>query len=575
MSLELSDVFMVNDQRTARVSISIDDQKITINFPKGAPSIEHKRSDLVEVESTETAHPFKLTFAFPKTFIRLVGVGQSTVNDVEKWCNKVNVPFISRAAAITGRSWGDIEIEHGLASLRLDDKVHFDYPLQQIKQITKQSNYDLDVALKTNPAVKDDVHELCSIRYYVPPTEYSTETAVELQGRFEEHAGFLQTDRSAFICQLNDLQLAYPSGKYTFGFTENHLNLSNNKKFDYNIEWSHVKRLFLLDDAQSTGRKLLLVGLEPGFKQGNKSYTFITIVLPDGPTVDLHLNASDDDFTNKWHGKLSSTMPDTMQNLVPTLLSAFSTDRIYGPDNSFKSYNQESFVQAYNKSNEGSLYMMKRGLMYVKNPTTYIRYDDIKEIRFDQLDDGTGAFASRTFNLVIEVKQSKTKMEFVSIVNENFDSMYTYFDKNNIPMRDSASLKRYVGRLSTASNMKSMQDRQDDAAARKRVQQLKDQASEDDDEDDEDFTMDDEESSEDDYSDDSDSGKKSKKSSKKDKKEKKSSKKDKKDKKDKKKRDRTEDADDAEAITKKAKKQKTKAGDSGDEEVSLMDEMRD
>eukprot|EP00461_Guttulinopsis_vulgaris_P007755 UN07805 len=113
-------------------------------------------------------------------------------------------------------------------------------------------------------------------------------------------------------------------------------------------------------------------------------------------------------------------MTDTMQTLVPHVLSSFCDCKIFGADKTFTPPNNMQYVPAYHKSIEGMLYMLKRGILFVKNPSMLIRYDDVKEVQFTNLDDGNGALESRTFNLMIELKIVKTKLEFIAIDNRYF-----------------------------------------------------------------------------------------------------------------------------------------------------------
>ena len=585
--------FAVIDSKTQGGVFALEKNKVSFVIRQDTP--DEKRTeypiDKVEtVEFVETMHEWKISFHLDnKTTLRFVGVKNDDKAKVQTACGELGLETVTRAANLTGRTWGDLEIRHGLATLSLDNKVSFDVPLSSLNQSISQSKHELELLCKLQAEPKDSLMELTTIRFYIPGSNSTNDNPADEMNQVIKQESENLNSESPSIVRIDDIQLGQPRGKYTFQFREDGLQLQS-KTYSNLIPWGNIKRSYFF--SESADMKQLVLGFSPPLKIGSTSHNLILVDLPVGPEITIQINATEDDLKNKWDGKLDPEMTDTVQNLFPFLIQAFCGSKLIGADKTFESRNGFHSVGTSYKGNEGSLYFAKKQIFFLKKPLVMIRFDDIKSVQFTDLD--TQGTFSRTFGLLFKMKQDGTRpMEFLNIDNLDFDALFQHFDNVGLEVEQRARMSELVGKLATGP-MKSKEDIMEERRVKRTIAMLQAEDEDDDDDDDDDYqesgSSDSDDDDDDDDSDDDGRRKKksSKKSSKKDKKDKKSSKKDKKDKKDKKssKKDKKDKKDkkrshgdmealpmDAEddAVEQQAKKQRgnNKGTESGDEEVQL------
>src|SRR5690606_34321977 len=117
----------------------------------------HPTKKILDVEFVETLHQWKLSFHLDnQTTYRFVGLPEGDAKKLRGVCEDLGLEVFTRQVNIAGRSWGTLDIQHGLATLSLDSKITFDVPLNTLTQTIAQSKYELEMICKTNDNVREN-----------------------------------------------------------------------------------------------------------------------------------------------------------------------------------------------------------------------------------------------------------------------------------------------------------------------------------------------------------------------------------------------------------------------------------
>ncbi len=81
---------------------------------------------------------------------------------------------------------------------------------------------------------------------------------------------------------------------------------------------------------------------------------------------------------------------------------------------SVDSFRKHAAVKCSLKANEGWLYPVDRGFLFIHKPPTFIRYADISALEFARINSQAGQSGSRNFDLVVTSK-SGTEYQFTNI----------------------------------------------------------------------------------------------------------------------------------------------------------------
>jgi hypothetical protein len=82
------------------------------------------------------------------------------------------------------------------------------------------------------------------------------------------------------------------------------------------------------------------------------------------------------------------------------------------------------------KANEGSLYPLEKGLLFVPKPPTLILYPEIMSIEYQRFSRSAGS--ARSFD--VKVETDKGSHTFLNIAREEFQSLHSFFVAKNLPV---------------------------------------------------------------------------------------------------------------------------------------------
>lgn len=322
--------------------------------------------------------------------------------------------------SLKGFNWGSTQFEGEALSFNIDgSSTAFEIPLNAVSDCTSTKN-EVILSFHHND---DATVGMTDMRLYMPSGggEDAVKAFVE---RVLSRASVIKVTGQS-IATFAELQCLTPRGRYDIKLFPSFIQL-HGKTFDYKIPVSTVLRLFQL--PHKDGRQSFFVlSLDPPIVQGQTRYQFLQLLflLEDEETVTLDMDEGE--LKDKYEGKLTKKITGTFADIFASVVKAVTGRKINAPD--YKNLTNSAISCSY-KNNNGLLYPLERGFMYVHKPAIHIRFEEINSINFARSDGST-----RSFDLEIETKASTTHI-FNSIEKEEYPRLYDYVSKKKLRIKN-------------------------------------------------------------------------------------------------------------------------------------------
>lgn len=330
--------------------------------------------------------------------------------------------------SLKGFNWGQTEFDGEALSFNIDKSgTAFEIPLNAVSDCTSNKN-EVILSFHHND---DATVGMTDMRLYMPPG--SGEDAIKsFVEKVLSRASVIKVTGQS-IATFTELQCLTPRGRYDIKLFPSFIQL-HGKTFDYKIPVNTVLRLFQL--PHKDGRQTFFVlSLDPPIVQGQTRYQFLQFLflLEDEETVSLDMD--ENELKQKFEGKLTKQMTGAFVDIFASVVKAITNKRINAPD--YKNLTNSAISCSY-KNNNGLLYPLERGFMYVHKPAIHIRFEEINSVNFARSDGST-----RSFDLEIETKANTTHI-FNSIEKEEYPRLYDYVSKKKLRIKNRPTSKVVV-----------------------------------------------------------------------------------------------------------------------------------
>lgn len=378
----------------------------------------------------------------------------------------------TKELSLKGLNWGSTQFEGEALSFNIDNSgTAFEIPLNAVSDCTSSKN-EVIFSFHHND---DATVGMTDMRLYMPPGggEEAIKSFVE---KVLSRASVIKVTGSS-IATFTELQCLTPRGRYDIKLFPTFIQL-HGKTFDYKIPVSTILRLFQL--PHKDGRQTFFVlSLDPPIVQGQTRYQFLQLLflLEDEETITLDMDEAE--LKEKFEGRITKEMTGQFVDIFASVVKAVTSKRINMPD--YKNLTNSAVSCSY-KNNNGLLYPLERGFMYVHKPAIHIRFEEISSINFARSDGST-----RSFDLEIETKAG-TNHIFNSIEKEEYPRLYDYVSKKNLRIKNRGTTK-----VAPVDVVDELIDSDDEDAYLARVKdegRAREQGEEDSEEEDEDFDPD-------------------------------------------------------------------------------------
>ncbi|KAE8356177.1 hypothetical protein BDV28DRAFT_127528 [Aspergillus coremiiformis] len=384
----------------------------------------------------------------------------------------------SREHALRGWNWGKAEFTKAELSFNVQNRPAFEIPYSEISNTNLAGKNEVAVEFALNADGADanaqpagstknrgrkaasGPDELVEMRFYIPGTVVKTEKGIKEENGEEENGeegeeeeeGEEQNAANLFYEMLMDkaeigdvagdtfatfldvLHLT-PRGRFDIDMYESSFRLRG-KTYDYKIQYSSIKKFFLLPKNDDT-HTLIVLGLDPPLRQGQTRYPFLVMQLKLDEEISLELNMTDELMESRYKDKLEPRYEEPIHQVVTKIFRGLSGKKVIMPSKDFVSHHGHSGVKCSIKANEGLLYFLDKSLIFVPKPATYIQIENIAIITMSRV--GGAVSASRTFDITVSLKAGMGEHQFSNINREEQQPLEEFFKAKSIRFKNEMS----------------------------------------------------------------------------------------------------------------------------------------
>ncbi|KNG80198.1 putative structure-specific recognition protein [Aspergillus nomiae NRRL 13137] len=380
----------------------------------------------------------------------------------------------SREHALRGWNWGKAEFTKAELSFNVQNRPAFEVPYSEISNTNLAGKNEVAVELALNADGADanaqpagstknrgrkaasGPDELVEMRFYIPGTVVKTEKGIkedngeEENGEEEEEGEEQNAANLSTKCSWKKQRLAMwlairlllfwmffilRPGRFDIDMYESSFRLRG-KTYDYKIQYSSIKKFFLLPKNDDT-HTLIVLGLDPPLRQGQTRYPFLVMQLKLDEEISLELNMTDELMETRYKDKLEPRYEEPIHQVVTKIFRGLSGKKVIMPSKDFVSHHGHSGVKCSIKANEGLLYFLDKSLIFVPKPATYIQIENIAIITMSRV--GGAVSASRTFDISVSLKAGMGEHQFSNINREEQQPLEEFFKAKNIRFKNEMS----------------------------------------------------------------------------------------------------------------------------------------
>eukprot|EP00042_Codosiga_hollandica_P050857 m.616714 g.616714 ORF g.616714 m.616714 type:complete len:749 (+) comp58169_c0_seq1:118-2364(+) len=404
-------------------------------FKSKLTSVQHtvQKSDLVEARWTQVALGCQARFQL-KTgeYLSFDGFKLSDYTAISGFFTTHAFPVTIEKSElnVSGHNYGLYEFEGPHMAFKVNTKTAFEIPLGAVSNATATKN-EAAIDFREIADSEKDSQIVESMRFVLTNgDELDADSGRTMIAAFVEQilakADVAHTVGDS-MCTFTEVNFATPRGRYDVEFFAAFLRM-HGKTFDYKIPYDSISRHFMLPKPDQQNMYIVLA-LDPPLRQGNLRYPFTVMQFPLHETTQLAINFSIPDC-DKFASELQSDQEAPTYDHMARILSATSKRRTTKPPtDKFQSAHGDSAITCSHKANDGFLYPLERGFLFVHKPVIHLRFEDISGISFARVKSDS---SSRSFDLEIELKNGAAAVEFKNLQRAEYEKLYSFIDAKGL-----------------------------------------------------------------------------------------------------------------------------------------------
>eukprot|EP01135_Chromosphaera_perkinsii_P000449 Nk52_evm3s96 gene=Nk52_evmTU3s96 len=426
-------------------------------------------------------------------FVRFDGFSTGDLDKLEEYCKRqFDIDIKKIEMSVKGWNWGNVDLAGSQLAFTVEDKKLFEFPVGDIMQPTLTGKNELAIELNQQDNDNAD-HDLVEVRFWLPEDAPEENTTTEAGADGEEaeaeekepkdskiqvlHKKLLSLTETAIsgeaIAAFPDMPCVTPRGRYEVEMYATFMRL-HGKTYDYKIMYTSVLRLFLLPKSDQR-YVYFVISLDPPIRQGQTRYPFLIFQFPTDDEIEMELNVTEEEIEKTYQNKLAAKMNGPTYEIMSRVFKALTNRKITIPG-TFKSHSDSTAVKCSLKANDGYLFPLEKGFMFVHKPCIHIRFDEIANVSFARVG-ATSTGTSRTFDIDVELNNG-TKHSFTGIQREEYSKLYSFMATKKLRIKNVKSQEGV-----------SMRDDDFDSSGSEEEGYVQGGLDDDDDEDDEDFKV--------------------------------------------------------------------------------------
>eukprot|EP00049_Salpingoeca_infusionum_P022964 m.9720 g.9720 ORF g.9720 m.9720 type:complete len:730 (+) comp5485_c0_seq1:61-2250(+) len=426
-TLKASNVFWQDGRRFREGKIKFSPQGFSfrINETKEQKSVSSAEMDGVELKRIALGH--QLLFSLKTgALVSVAGFSSDDLQGVIAFIKKhFYIPLTSTEVALEGWNWGLPVFQETLLCFQINDKSAFEVPLRTVESVNTANN-QVSIDFAHTDDVEPGAQVVDSMRFFFPnDPETPTETRIT---DFVEPIRALQSsgaDSGPTVFAFPQVSCLVPKASFEIKFYPQEL-LLHGRSNDHHISFDVIARIFSLPVAPA--HRFVVLALEKPLRQGKSRYDAVILKFASGAKLkSLSLNLADVDvaerlgFTNDEEEHTFDEDTEECQTFLD-LINKLTDKRLDEPI--FPTGAGEPYFKCAVKADQGYLYFVKKGLLFVHKPYKFIPYSAISEVSFDKV--------SRAFAMTISRKDGLGDEEFRGFDSSIMGQIQGFFAERQI-----------------------------------------------------------------------------------------------------------------------------------------------
>ncbi|KAI9016798.1 structure-specific recognition protein-domain-containing protein, partial [Hyaloraphidium curvatum] len=371
--------------------------------------------------------------------------------------------------SIKGWNWGQYEFQGSNLHFIVGNKPAFEVPLGQVQNasVAGKNEVSLEFSHPQDGAAKPSREdELMEIRFYVPGNAKKRDGEFQVfldddgQAVSAAHM-FAETikdkaDISALtgepIMTFEELLCLTPRGRFEVAFYSSFFRLRGRTQ-DYRINYSAVRRLFLLPKPEEQQQYFFVLNLEPPIRQGQTRYPYLVFQFNGADEVEGHAPNMDAIDEYVCSGAIHQHYDAEIFKVISHVFSVVTNQKVitdketaellwpkYPADvSSFVSTGgrRKPGIKCTYKANEAYIYPLgpagKCFLSLFKQPMA-LPFRDISSLTFKRVASGTGTAALRTFEIIVS-QRGGPDVTFGNVSRDDYPALEDFAKKHGIKVR--------------------------------------------------------------------------------------------------------------------------------------------
>ena len=405
-------------------------------------------AELKDAEWQRVCKGFELKIILQNgNFVRFDGFSSGEYEKLKEFFSrqyKVDLTFVQ--LAVKGWNWGEVDVDGTQLVFTVEDKKLFELPVGDVIQPTLTGKNELAIELNQDDTDNKD-HDLVEVRFWLPEEDKPETEKENDEGEEGEDAEPKESKISILhkklasmsetavsgeaIAAFPDMPCVTPRGRYEVEMYSSFMRL-HGKTYDYKILFSSVLRLFLLPKSDQR-YVYFVVSLDPPIRQGQTRYPFLIFQFPSDDEIEMELNVTEKEIEETYQNKIATNMNGPTYEIMSRVFKALTSRKITVPG-SFKSHTDSTAVKCSLKANDGYLFPLEKGFIFVHKPCVHVRFDEIAYVSFARVGT-TSTGTSRTFDLDVELN-NQTRHSFTGIQRDEYSKLYSFISSKKLRIKN-------------------------------------------------------------------------------------------------------------------------------------------
>ncbi|KAL9653654.1 hypothetical protein ABK040_009131 [Willaertia magna] len=415
------------------------------NSSSGTSSVNKR--DIKSIDWLYTSKGYELRVWTEDECIEYVGFKESDYDTIEAQITQFqlenDIPFGKVDLCLQGVNWGKPQMKSNQLIMLFNGKESFSISVpdevKNCQKLPKNSELVLELRGEEENLMGPNEIQLSEIRFICPEGEGEENNVLSVENLHKAitDKADLSRELGNAIAIFSQVPAVTPRGKYNVDLFKNHLRL-HGRTYAHNINYKQISTLFLLPKPGGT-HMYLVISLDAPIRQGQKPYFHVvfqfekrTQIKPEDP---LNLKLDKKELETQYaEYKLTNKMSGKLYEVFAKIIRAFTHKKLIGPGK-FSTTTDDKAVKCSLKANEGFLYFLEKSVFFLHKPVIYMRHEEIKSFKPQRAHDIQRSGGSRSFDLVIALKNGKSHT-FSNISKEEYDALIKFLQEKGLPVEN-------------------------------------------------------------------------------------------------------------------------------------------